>query len=70
MVDDHLQRLIPRLEAGELDLALIYDHEAIPDISARDLERIPLLDDVPSRPTRGTPPRPATPNTRALRAER
>ena len=26
--------------------ALIYDHEAIPDISARDLERIPLLDDV------------------------
>jgi DNA-binding transcriptional LysR family regulator len=46
VVDDHLQRLIPRLEAGELDLALIYDHEAIPDISARDLERIPLLDDV------------------------
>jgi DNA-binding transcriptional LysR family regulator len=46
VVDDHLQRLIPRLVAGELDLALIYDHEAIPDISARDLERIPLLDDV------------------------
>ena len=46
VVDDHLQRLIPRLEAGELDLALIYDHEAIPDIGARDLERIPLLDDV------------------------
>lgn len=46
VVDDHLQRLIPRLEAGELDLALIYDHEAIPDIAARDLERIPLLDDV------------------------
>ena len=46
VVDDHLQRLIPRLEAGELDLALIYDHEAIPDISARDLERIPLLEDV------------------------
>src|ERR1700722_16247265 len=46
VVDDHLQRLIPRLEAGELDLALIYDHEALPDISARDLERIPLLDDV------------------------
>jgi DNA-binding transcriptional LysR family regulator len=42
VVDDHLQRLIPRLEAGELDLALIYDHEAIPDIGARDLERIPL----------------------------
>jgi DNA-binding transcriptional LysR family regulator len=46
VVDDHLQRLIPRLEAGELDLALIYDHEALPDIAARDLERRPLLDDV------------------------
>jgi DNA-binding transcriptional LysR family regulator len=46
VVDDHLQRLIPRLEAGELDLALIYDHEALPEITVRDLERIPLLDDV------------------------
>ena len=46
VVDDHLQRLIPRLEAGELDLALIYDHESLPDIAARDLERKPLLDDV------------------------
>ena len=46
MVDDHLQRLIPRLDAGELDLALIYDHEALPEIGVRDLERIPLLDDV------------------------
>ena len=46
VVDDHLHRLIPRLDAGELDLALIYDHEALPDISARDLERIPLLDDI------------------------
>jgi DNA-binding transcriptional LysR family regulator len=45
VVDDHLQRLIPRLEAGELDLAVIYDHEALPEITARDLERIPLLDD-------------------------
>src|SRR5262245_6521465 len=26
VVDDHLQRLIPRLEGGELDLALVYDH--------------------------------------------
>src|SRR5262245_35057003 len=25
VVDDHLQRLLPRLEAGELDLALIYE---------------------------------------------
>ena len=33
VVDDHLQRLLPRLEAGELDLALIYDHEALPEIA-------------------------------------
>jgi DNA-binding transcriptional LysR family regulator len=46
VVDDHLQRLIPRLEAGELDLALIYDHETLPEVAARDLERIPLLEDV------------------------
>jgi DNA-binding transcriptional LysR family regulator len=45
VVDDHLQRLIPRLEAGELDLALIYDHDALPEIAARDLARVPLLDD-------------------------
>jgi DNA-binding transcriptional LysR family regulator len=45
VVDDHLQRLIPRVEAGELDLALIYDHEALPEIAARELERIPLLAD-------------------------
>jgi DNA-binding transcriptional LysR family regulator len=46
VVDDHLQRLIPRVEAGELDLALVYDHEALPEIAGRDLERMPLLDDV------------------------
>lgn len=45
VVDDHLQRLVPRLEAGELDLALIYDHEVLPEIGDRDLERIPLADD-------------------------
>lgn len=45
VVDDHLQRLIPRIEGGELDLALIYEHEALPEIAARDLERTPLLDD-------------------------
>jgi DNA-binding transcriptional LysR family regulator len=45
VVDDHLQRLITRLDAGELDLALIYDHEALADIAARQLERTPLLDD-------------------------
>jgi DNA-binding transcriptional LysR family regulator len=46
VVDDHLDRLIPRLEAGELDLALIYDHEALPDVAFRSLERTPLFDDV------------------------
>jgi DNA-binding transcriptional LysR family regulator len=46
VVDDALQRLILRLDAGELDLALIFDHEALPEIAARDLERMPLLDDV------------------------
>ncbi|MGH2885237.1 MAG: LysR family transcriptional regulator [Solirubrobacteraceae bacterium] len=46
VVDDHLHRLIPRLEAGELDLALIYDSVSLPDVAQRELERIPLLDDV------------------------
>lgn len=46
VVDEHLQRLIPRLDAGELDLALIYEHEPLPNIAVRELERIPLLDDV------------------------
>jgi DNA-binding transcriptional LysR family regulator len=45
VVDDHLQRLMPRLEAGELDLALIYDHESLPETTARDLDRTPLFDD-------------------------
>jgi DNA-binding transcriptional LysR family regulator len=45
VVDDSLQGLLPRIENGELDLALIYDHDALPDIAARDFERIPLLDD-------------------------
>lgn len=45
VVDDHMQRLMPRLEAGELDMALIYEHEALSEMTARDLERIPLIDD-------------------------
>ena len=45
LVDDHLQRLLPRLEGGELDLALIYEHDALPEVAARDLDRTPLLDD-------------------------
>src|SRR6188768_3956094 len=46
VVDDHLQRLLPRLEAGELDLALIYESDALPEVLARDLVRTPLLEDV------------------------
>ena len=46
VVDEHLQRLVRRVEGGELDLALIYDHPALPEIAARDFERVPLLDDV------------------------
>jgi molybdate transport repressor ModE-like protein len=45
VVDDPLQRLVPRLEAGELDLAVIYEHPSLPEIARLDLERTPLLDD-------------------------
>jgi molybdate transport repressor ModE-like protein len=45
VVDDHLQRLLPRLETGELDLAVIYDGDALPEVAARELERTPLLED-------------------------
>jgi DNA-binding transcriptional LysR family regulator len=45
LVDDHLQRLLPRLEGGELDLALIYEHDALPEVAARELDRTLLLED-------------------------
>ena len=45
VVDDHLHRLVPRLESGELDLAVIYDHEALPDVGSAGFERVPLLAD-------------------------
>lgn len=45
VVDDHLHRLIPRLESGELDLAVIYDHEALPEVRTAKFERAPLLED-------------------------
>lgn len=44
VVDDHLQGLLPRLARWELDLALIYDHEALPEMAVQ-LERTHLLDD-------------------------
>lgn len=45
VVDDHLHRLLPRLESGELDLVVIYEHEALPEIDARRFGRAPLLTD-------------------------
>src|SRR3954467_47219 len=45
VVDDHLHRLLPRLDAGELDLAIIYDHPALTEVAARSLERTVLLAD-------------------------
>jgi DNA-binding transcriptional LysR family regulator len=44
VVDDHLQGLLPRLERWELDLALVYEHDAL-QASAVDLERTHLMDD-------------------------
>jgi DNA-binding transcriptional LysR family regulator len=45
VIDDHLQRLLPRLKNGELDLALIYDHDALTQKPDDDLDRVHLLDD-------------------------
>src|ERR1700704_1854308 len=45
VIDDHLQRLLPRLRQGELDLALIYDHDALTHKPDDDLDRVHLLDD-------------------------
>ena len=45
VVIDHLHRLVPRLESGELDPAVIYDHNALPDIGAGNFDRVPLLAD-------------------------
>ena len=45
VIDEHLQRLLPRLKHGELDLALIYDHDALTHKPDDDLDRVHLLDD-------------------------
>ena len=45
VIDDHLQRLLPRLDDGELDLAIIYDHQALPEVSSRPYDRVHLFDD-------------------------
>jgi DNA-binding transcriptional LysR family regulator len=44
VVDDHGQGLVPRLARWELDLALIYEHEALGEPEV-ELERTRLLDD-------------------------
>ena len=44
VADDHQQGLLARLARWELDLALIYDHEALPEPEVQ-LERTSLLDD-------------------------
>jgi DNA-binding transcriptional LysR family regulator len=44
VLDDHGQGLVPRLARWELDLALIYEHEALPEPDV-ELERTHLLDD-------------------------
>lgn len=44
VLDDHRQGLLPRLARWELDLALVYDHEALPEPEVQ-LERTHLLND-------------------------
>lgn len=45
VVDDHLQRLLPRLAERELDVALVYEHAALPEYTARDVDRVDLFED-------------------------
>jgi DNA-binding transcriptional LysR family regulator len=45
VVDDHLQRLLPRLAERELDVALVYEHPAVPERTAPDVDSVPLFQD-------------------------
>jgi len=45
VVDDHVPRLHQRLADGELDLAIIYDHPALPDLAPATIDRVHLFDD-------------------------
>ncbi len=45
VVDEHMPRLHSRLQDGELDLAITYDHESLPDLATQDQERVHLFDD-------------------------
>lgn len=45
VVDDHMPALIPRLESGEIDLAVVYEASGSPSSLTRDLRSIPLFED-------------------------
>lgn len=45
MVDDHMQGLVPRLERGELDMAVIYENPVLPGGVPGGLTLTPLFDD-------------------------
>lgn len=45
VVGDHMQRLLPRLHAGELDLALVYDDPANPATHPAGFDTVALFDD-------------------------
>jgi DNA-binding transcriptional LysR family regulator len=45
VVDDHVPHLHQRLADGDLDLAIIYDHPALPDLAPASIERVHLFDD-------------------------
>lgn len=45
VLDDHMQGLIPRLVEGELDLAVVFDHDVLPAPPPGRLTRRPLFDD-------------------------
>ncbi|MCO1654097.1 LysR family transcriptional regulator [Pseudonocardia humida] len=45
VVGDHMQRLLPRLHAGELDLALIYDDPTAPATHPPGFDTVALFDD-------------------------
>lgn len=45
VVDDHQQRLLPRLEAAELDLAIVFDHHLSAGPTSGHLDRIHLFDE-------------------------
>jgi DNA-binding transcriptional LysR family regulator len=45
IVDDHMQGLLAQLADGRIDLALVYDDEAVPLTLGPDARRVHLLDD-------------------------